>query len=103
MPKRALSAYMLFAADERPKIAKDGDKKVTEIMGLVAKAWKELSEDAKAPYTQKAKELSESHAKVLADYKKSEEHIKYLKEKEEYEAKMAAKRKRLMKAAGIEG
>merc|ERR1719326_511456 len=99
-PKRALSAYMLFAGDERPKIAmKNQNRKVTEIMSLVAKAWKELSDDKKAPYIEKAKTLSEKHAKVFEEYKSSAEHVKYLEEKEEYAARMLAKRKRLMKGS----
>merc|ERR1712173_216401 len=44
MPKRPLSAYMLFAADERPKFMKKNEgAKLTEVIKLVADAWKNLS------------------------------------------------------------
>jgi len=103
MPKRAQTGYLLFAAAERPKISLENDgKKVTEIMALVAKAWKELSEDEKIPYNDKAKKLADKHAKTMDSYKKSSKHLKYLEEKKEYAVKMEAKRKRLMKQAGLE-
>jgi len=103
MPKRAQTGYMLFAAAERPKISLENDgKKVTEIMALVAKAWKELSEDEKKPYNDKAKKIADKHAKEMEKYKKSTKHLKYLEEKKEYAVSMEAKRKRLMKQAGME-
>merc|ERR1712173_262089 len=78
-------------------VAANPDLKVTEVMGHIGKAWKELSEDAKKPYIEKAKALSEEHAKVAAQYKESEGHQQYLKEKKAYGDKMTNKRKRLLK------
>jgi len=98
MPKRSLSAYMLFAGDERPKVVKKNrDAKVTEVMGLIAKAWKDLSEEAKAPYNKKAKTAADKHHREIGKYKQSEDHKKYLAEKKAYEDKMTTKRKRLEK------
>merc|ERR1712136_556856 len=103
MPKRALSAYMLFAADERPKSALDNeDKKITEVMSLVAKAWKDLGEAEKKPYNDKAKKLADKHDKAVETYKKSKKHLEYLEAKKAYLEGMEAKRKRLMKQAGME-
>merc|ERR1712012_316858 len=94
---------MLFAADERQGIASNNpDAKITEIMGLVAKAWKALSDEEKKPYQDKAKVLSEEHAKVVEEYKKTADHIKYLEEKKIYNDRMALKRRRLMRQAGME-
>jgi len=103
MPKRALSAYMLFGAEQRPKITlANEDLKVTEIMSLVAKAWKELSDEEKKPYNDKAKKLSDKHAKEIEKYKQSALHLKYLEDKKAYVVGVEAKRKRLMKQAGME-
>merc|ERR1711977_634859 len=98
MPKRSLSAYMLFAGDERAKdVAQNADAKVTEIMGLVAKAWKDLSDKAKAPYIKKAKSEAAKHATEVEAYKQKPEYSQYLDEKRAYEERMTAKRNRLLK------
>lgn len=98
MPKRALSAYMLFQQEKRPSIVEaNPDAKVTEIMKLCAAAWKELSEKDKEPYVKKSKKASEKHAKDLEKYKTSKKHQQYLAEKKEYEAKMKVKRENLQK------
>jgi len=102
MPKRPLSAYMLFAADERPKMMlENGDAKITEIMSLVAKKWKEQTDENKAPYNEKAKTFSVKHAETIETYRKSQHHISYLADKEAYQKRMATKRLRLMKQAGM--
>lgn len=104
MPKKAQSAYMLFAADERPKVvAANPNLKVTEVMGHIGKAWKDLSADGKKPYVDKAKKLSDEHAKVAAKYKESKEHKDYLEEKKAYTTKMTNKRKRLLKQVADSG
>merc|ERR1712217_528553 len=103
MPKRPQSGYMLFAAEERPRVMqRNGDMKITEVMGVVAKAWKELSDAGKQPYNDKAKKLFEKHAKEVEKYKATKQHAKYLEEKQAYLDTMEAKRKRLMKQAGMD-
>lgn len=98
MPKKAMSAYMVFQSEKRAGIvAKNPDAKVTEIMGMVAAAWKELSEKAKEPFVKKAKKLAEKRAKEVEKYMKSEQQLKYLAEKKEYEQKMKARRIKLEK------
>merc|ERR1712173_111624 len=85
MPKRPRSAYMLFSADERSKVMENNQgAKITEVMKLLAEAWKGLSDAKKAPYIEKAKKLSEGHAKLMETYSKSAERVKYLEEKEAY-------------------
>merc|ERR1719245_1615693 len=71
-------------------------------MGLVGKAWKALSDEDKKPYQDKAKVLSDKHAKVVEKYKASKQHAKYLEEKQAYHDRMVQKRHRLMKQAGME-
>merc|ERR1712154_425373 len=104
MPKRALSAYMLFQKEKRPSIVEaNPDAKVTEIMGLVADAWKELSDKEKEPFQKKSKKLAAQHAKELEKYKTSKKHQEYLADKKEYEAKMKAKRVKLEKESTKQG
>jgi len=99
MPKRALSAYMLFQQEKRSSIVEaNPDAKVTEIMKLVADAWKELSDKDKEPYQKKSKQLAAKHTKELEKYKTSKKYQEYLADKKEYEAKMKAKREKLEKA-----
>merc|ERR1711870_173466 len=62
MPKRPQSGYMLFAAEEAAPILSFIRQKITEVMGELAKAWKELSDAEKKPYNDKAKKLFEKHA-----------------------------------------
>jgi len=98
MPKRALSAYMLFQQEKRPSLVEEHpDAKVTEIMKLVAEAWKELSEKDKEPFQKKSKQLAAKHAKELEKYKTSKKYQEYLADKKEYEAKMKTKREKLEK------
>jgi len=96
MPKKAMSAYMLFQKEKRASIVKKNpDAKVTEIMGLVGAAWKEVSEAKRVPYQKKAKKAAEQHAKDVEEYKNCEKHQRYLKEKKAYELKMKTKRAKL--------
>merc|ERR1712241_423939 len=76
--------------------------KNSEIMAMLAAKWKELSADEKKPYTDKAKAASEKNAEVMKAYKESETHKKYLEDKKAYIKTMEAKRKKLMKQAGLD-
>jgi len=97
-PKRAMTSYMLFVNEERPKIVEaNPDAKVTEILKLVGAAWSKLTDAEKKPWAAKAAKAKEAHAAELAEYQKSELHQQYLKEKEEYLSEMKDKRKRLAK------
>eukprot|EP01120_Amphizonella_sp_Union-15-10_P013790 TRINITY_DN6497_c0_g1_i1.p1 TRINITY_DN6497_c0_g1~~TRINITY_DN6497_c0_g1_i1.p1 ORF type:complete len:343 (+),score=68.65 TRINITY_DN6497_c0_g1_i1:95-1123(+) len=70
-PKRAVSAYMVFCKDQRPVIRTENPKiSITEISRKVANAWKELTDEEKEPYIQKALEDKIRYEKELADYTK---------------------------------
>merc|ERR1712046_74680 len=51
-PKRALSAYFIYANEKRADYAKDG-KSVTEVAKMLGAAWKELSDTEKKPFQAK--------------------------------------------------
>lgn len=56
-PKRGKSAYMFFCADVRESVVEQHpDKKMTDISKILGAKWKELSDEAKKPYDQMAKE-----------------------------------------------
>ena len=82
-PKRAQSSYMLWLADNREQIKKDhftdadgnltleGRDKVTEVAKKAGEIWKSLSDEAKAPYEAKAKELKEQYTRDMDAYSSS--------------------------------
>ena len=54
-PKRALSAYMFFVQEERPKIVKENpDLKFGEVGKQLGAKWKTMSDKEKEPYHKKA-------------------------------------------------
>lgn len=56
-PKRALSAYMFFCADERERIKQeDSGLSNKEIMSEMGRRWKALSDSDKEPYVRKHEE-----------------------------------------------
>lgn len=102
-PKRVASAYMIYWADKRSEVVSQTEcKKVSDVMKLLAKSWKNLSAEEKQPYITKAAKLATKYAKEVEKYKKTKEHAKYLEEKAAYQERMIAKRHRLMKQAGME-
>lgn len=99
-PKRAPSAYMLFAADERPLVIENNpDMKLSQVMVLIGQAWKALSDSKKKPYETKAKKLAKEVAQEIEKYEATPEHSRYMFEKRTYLDRMAAKRNRLIKLA----
>ena len=80
-PKRAQTAYMLWLQDNRDSI-KDtletelgselqGREKVTAVAKRAGSMWKELSEDEKAPFVEKAAEASAAYKAAKAEYSPS--------------------------------
>lgn len=54
-PKRSLCAYMFFCNDKRPEVVKESpDLKVAEIGKRLGEMWRNLSDEEKEPYKQKA-------------------------------------------------
>ena len=83
-PKRPLTSYMIYSQEMRKKLLeKDSTLKVTEVAKKVGALWKELSEDQKKPYIEKAEALKEV----------------YKKQKEEYDASHDTKPKKKTKKA----
>ena len=56
--KKPMSSYMIFNKEQYTKIKEENpDMSLTEITKLVGAKWKEMSDEAKAPYVKKAEEL----------------------------------------------
>jgi len=54
-PKKAQSAYMIFCNENRPIVKEENpDAKFGEMGKLLGAKWKELSEEGKKPYNDKA-------------------------------------------------
>jgi len=70
-PKKALSAYMFFAQEWRPKLAEENpDASFGELGKLVGAKWQELTLEEKKPYTKKNKEDKERYTQELEDWEK---------------------------------
>jgi hypothetical protein len=79
--KRNKSAYNFFCEAEREKIKANTELKLksNEVMSLVNKNWKELSEDDKKPYV----EMAESHKATEANNSSSDSEQEKEEEKEQ--------------------
>lgn len=98
MPKKALSAYMLYINSIRQEITNDNpDLKMTELAPKMSAKWNALSQEEKIPWNDKAKSAKEAQEKKVAQYMKSAQRKEYEAEKEEYLAKMEKKRENLKK------
>lgn len=96
MPKKALSAYMIYTNSIREEINKENPGiKVTDVMRKCGQKWKELSDDDKAEWTQKAEAKKAEHEKTKAAYLMTSQRTDYENEKEAYLAKQKKDRKRL--------
>ncbi|KAL1916519.1 uncharacterized protein VTP21DRAFT_5710 [Calcarisporiella thermophila] len=68
-PKRPLSAYMLFSQEKRKQVLEENpDVKFTEVGKLLGAMWKELSEEEKKIYNDKASKDKERYEREKADY-----------------------------------
>jgi len=97
-PKRAPSAYFLFANEERARILKKNaslKSDVAKVAKLIGEAWGSVSDKDKARFQSKAATLKVKADKKIASYRNSAEWKNYLEEKklivkEEKAAKKAA-------------
>lgn len=72
-PKRPLSGYFLFTAEIRAKTQKaNKNASMTELSGIMAKQWKELSDAQKKPYQAKAAKAKAVYQKKMEAYKKTD-------------------------------
>jgi hypothetical protein len=73
-PKGAKSSYIFFCIEERVKIKEEDDSlKNTEIIKLMGKRWKKLSDEEKEHYVEMAAEDRDRYKQEMADYVPSEE------------------------------
>ncbi|CAF1169271.1 unnamed protein product [Rotaria magnacalcarata] len=71
-PKRPLSAFFIFSQDERPDIKKKSPSlSVGDIAKEIGLRWKNVSDDVKKRYEQKAAVEIQKYEVRLAEYKKS--------------------------------
>merc|ERR1719384_395847 len=96
-PKRALSAYMLYAASVRSKILKENpDMEVTEVMKEQSVWWKALSEKDREPWVNKAAAEKKKYQAKLERYMKTADYRNYVIARDEYKKEMLEKRNKLM-------
>ena len=70
-PKRPISSYMLWVADNREKIQKENpDMKIGELNGKFGEIWRELDSKARYPYEKVYNKAKKEYAKELAAYYK---------------------------------
>jgi len=68
-PKRAMSAYMLWAADRRPELREENpDKKMTEIAKMLGAEWKEMDKEEGSRDHKKIKKYLDAAAKAKEEY-----------------------------------
>ncbi|KAJ3269404.1 Non-histone chromosomal protein 6 [Terramyces sp. JEL0728] len=69
-PKKGLSAFMIYSQENRPRIKEENPNATFGEMGkLLGNAWKELNEEDKAEYTDKAAKDKERYESEMAEYK----------------------------------
>lgn len=68
-PKRPLSGYQLFMADNNAKFKEENpEASATDIMSLVAKAWATVDAKKKEDYLKKANVLKDDYAARISEY-----------------------------------
>jgi len=98
VPKKSLSAYMLYCNDARPRLLKKNPgMKVTEVMQTLAGQWKNISEANKKKWDKKALKAKEARLLEYQKYLDGSDYQDYLKKKKEYEVEMEQKRRNLRK------
>ena len=95
LPKkvRTVSSYRLFFSEEQAKLKEDNPKlKIGEISSLIAKKWKDVGDEEKAEYKERA--VDENETRIRA-FEKTGKAIKKLPPKEEKKLPPKKKKKRL--------
>jgi len=71
-PKRAKNPFMIYSAEKRSSFKDDNpDAKPTEIVTMLGTAWKELSDDEKEPYQEKAAKEKERYNTEMKAWKEA--------------------------------
>ena len=72
-PKKSLTAYVLYCGEKRSKLKEEQpDLTFAEVGKELGRLWRELSQDEKQPFSDKAKELKTEYDVAIKKYK--EEH-----------------------------
>merc|ERR1712244_37088 len=96
-PKKAPSAYMLYAASVRKQILKENpDMAVTEVMKEQSVWWKALSSDEQQKWKNKAAAGKKQHEAKVARYMKTSDYRNHVEARDKYKAEMLEKRNKLM-------
>lgn len=70
-PKKPWSNYIFFCQENRPRLtAENPQLGATEFLQKMGEMWKELSEEEKAPYNDKAAKAKADYAKAIEAYNK---------------------------------
>ncbi|CAK9037004.1 High mobility group-T protein (HMG-T) (HMG-T1) (HMG-1) [Durusdinium trenchii] len=89
-PKRALTGFMFFSKDRRPKLMEENPGIIfTEVGKKLGQEWKELDDAAKAPYEAQAEADKERYAQEMASYVPDERYITKSKRKDPNRPKRA--------------
>eukprot|EP01120_Amphizonella_sp_Union-15-10_P000520 TRINITY_DN10530_c0_g1_i2.p1 TRINITY_DN10530_c0_g1~~TRINITY_DN10530_c0_g1_i2.p1 ORF type:complete len:349 (-),score=101.95 TRINITY_DN10530_c0_g1_i2:6-1052(-) len=72
-PKRPLNAYMFYSQEMRPKVIVENpemSKNQTNVLRLIGKEWKQLTELQKKPYVKQAEDAKVRYTEAIAIYNK---------------------------------
>jgi hypothetical protein len=101
-PKKGLSAYMIFAKENRERIKTENPDADFGAMGkLIGDAWKELDETEKATFKAKSETDKKRYETEIADYTPEEPEVKVKKVKKAVEPKAEKAKKTVEKIKKI--
>jgi len=98
MPKRGLSAYMLFGNANRKKLSKPG-MPITEVAQAIGAAWNKADDATKAKFQKQADKAKVKAQKAMAKYKKGREYKAYVSAVAASKLRLKAERKAAKKTA----
>jgi hypothetical protein len=74
-PKRPTTAYLIFSNDNRDSIKeKNPNMKVTDIAKVLGGMWREMGDDEKQPYVDRAEQEKERYHRELKEWEHEHEH-----------------------------
>jgi hypothetical protein len=97
-PKKPLSAYFLWMAEQRKGLAAQGLAH-KDVLKKCGELWKQVTAEDKKPYEDKAATAKKAYAVELEKYKKTDEYKQYQAEKAEFMKQRQDKIKKAKKRA----
>uniref|UniRef100_A0A1I7YYU6 HMG box domain-containing protein n=1 Tax=Steinernema glaseri TaxID=37863 RepID=A0A1I7YYU6_9BILA len=77
-PKRPLTAFIAYSMERRPELeSKHPNIKMSNIMKITSQEWKELSDETKKIYLDKASKEMEAYNKAMGEYRKTDLYREY--------------------------